>query len=145
MASKRTRMVSMIVAALALVSVCGADDFSVDWWTIDAGGETSSAGGDFELGGTIGQPDASMVVMTGADFELTGGFWAGAPTSLVGDLNCDGALNAFDIDPFVVALTDPAQYAAQYPECDIDNADTNGDGVLNAFDIDPFVRLLTGG
>ncbi|MBU0718066.1 MAG: hypothetical protein KJ749_07450 [Planctomycetes bacterium] len=62
----------------------------------------------------------------------------------LGDLNCDGAVNAFDIDPFVLALTDPAGYAAAWPNCDIMNGDINGDGVVNAFDIDPFVDLLTG-
>jgi hypothetical protein len=62
-----------------------------------------------------------------------------------GDLNCDGAVNTFDIDPFVLALTAPAEYAAQFADCNIMNADTNGDGLVNAFDIDPFVLLLTGG
>lgn len=63
----------------------------------------------------------------------------------VGDLNCDGVANAFDIDPFVLALTDADGYAAAFPECDIRNADANGDGVLNAFDIDAFVSLLVAG
>jgi hypothetical protein len=61
-----------------------------------------------------------------------------------GDVNCDGAINAFDIDAFVLALTDPMSYHAQYPDCSLANADINGDGVVNAFDIDPFVGLLTG-
>jgi|GEM_PF-3425761 len=61
-----------------------------------------------------------------------------------GDLNCDTLLNAFDIDPFVLALSDPAAYAAQYPNCNRMLADCNGDGQVNAFDIDPFVELLTG-
>ena len=65
------------------------------------------------------------------------------PYSL-GDLNCDGEINAFDIDPFVLALTDPAGYASAWPDCDIMLADINGDGEINAFDIDPFVELLTG-
>ncbi len=63
----------------------------------------------------------------------------------LGDLNCDTLVNAFDIDPFVLALTDPAGYAAAYPDCDIRLADLNDDGAVNAFDIDPFVALLTGG
>jgi hypothetical protein len=66
-------------------------------------------------------------------------------TSLPGDLNCDGAVNTFDIDPFVLALTNPAAYAAAHPDCDFMLADINGDGLVNAFDIDPFVLLLTGG
>ncbi|MGE0479005.1 MAG: alpha-amylase family glycosyl hydrolase [Phycisphaerae bacterium] len=62
-----------------------------------------------------------------------------------GDANCDGVVNNFDIDPFVLALTDPAAYAAAYPACQILNCDANDDGVVNNFDIDPFVALLTGG
>jgi hypothetical protein len=64
---------------------------------------------------------------------------------LLGDLNCDGVLNAFDIDPFVLALTDELAYAGAYPDCDRNLADCNQDGAVNAFDIDPFVELLTGG
>ena len=60
-------------------------------------------------------------------------------------MNCDGATNAFDIDPFVLALVSPADYLHDYPNCDRQHADCNGDGAVNAFDIDPFVKLLTGG
>ena len=69
----------------------------------------------------------------------------------VADLNCDGLLNAFDIDPFAKALAgineDPpfASYDAAHPGCDPWLADCNADGALNAFDIDPFIWLLTGG
>lgn len=63
----------------------------------------------------------------------------------LGDLDCSGALNTFDIDPFVLALTDPAAYASAHPDCDRLLADCNGDGVVNTFDIDPFVELLVGG
>jgi hypothetical protein len=62
-----------------------------------------------------------------------------------GDLNCDGLLNTFDIDPFVLALTNPDAYITAFPDCDRMLADCNGDGLVNAFDIDPFVLLLTGG
>ncbi len=59
-----------------------------------------------------------------------------------GDTNCDGVIDAFDIEAFVTALTDPNGYAAQYPNCDIRSADANGDGAVDAFDIEPFVNLL---
>jgi hypothetical protein len=71
--------------------------------------------------------------------------WAVVVSAGLGDLNCDGAINAFDIDPFVLALIDPVTYAAAYPDCRILNADCNSDGAVNAFDIDAFVDLLTGG
>ena len=61
------------------------------------------------------------------------------------DMNCDGMIDAFDIDPFVLALTDPAGYAAAFPNCDINNGDINGDGLIDAFDIDPFVECITTG
>jgi len=61
----------------------------------------------------------------------------------LGDLNCDGKVNNFDIDAFVLALTNPAGYKTAYPNCDLLAADVNGDGLVNNFDIDPFVKLLT--
>jgi hypothetical protein len=61
---------------------------------------------------------------------------------IVGDLNCDGVINGYDIDPFVLALTSPAEYAAQFVDCDYMLADCNGDGEVNGYDIDPFVDLL---
>ncbi|MGE0479095.1 MAG: serine protease [Phycisphaerae bacterium] len=66
-----------------------------------------------------------------------------AVPGLEGDMNCDGVVNNFDIDPFVIALTDPAAYAAAFPCCNINNADINNDGAVNNFDIDPFVICLT--
>ena len=62
---------------------------------------------------------------------------------MLGDLNCDGKIDNFDIEPFVLAITDQAGYQAAYPDCDYMQADCNGDGSVNNFDIDPFVALLT--
>ncbi|MBU0641354.1 MAG: hypothetical protein KKB50_21045 [Planctomycetes bacterium] len=67
-----------------------------------------------------------------------------APLYEVGDLNCDGEINGFDIDPFVLAIENAAGYQQQYPDCDVWLADINGDGWINGFDIDPFVDLLIG-
>ena len=64
-------------------------------------------------------------------------------SGLVGDMNCDGMVNNFDIDPFVLGLTNPAGYMAAFPNCNISNGDVNADGAFNNFDIDPFVMLLT--
>ena len=64
--------------------------------------------------------------------------WSGT-----GDLNCDGAVNFSDINPFVLALTDEAGYHAAYPECIWQNADCNRDGLVNFDDINPFVTLLS--
>ena len=52
-----------------------AQNFSIDWHSIDGGGGTSS-GGNFSLSGAIGQPDANAQPMMGGAFSLTGGFWS---------------------------------------------------------------------
>ena len=64
---------------------------------------------------------------------------------MLGDANCDGVLNALDIDPFVLGLSSgQAAWEASFT-CDFFTAcDINNDGLVNALDIDPFVGLLTG-
>ncbi|MBU0638496.1 MAG: hypothetical protein KKB50_06485, partial [Planctomycetes bacterium] len=61
---------------------------------------------------------------------------------VLGDLNCDGALNGFDIDSFILAVDDMAAYEQEFPNCDHSLADVNRDGVVNGFDIDAFLELL---
>ncbi|MBK8915238.1 MAG: hypothetical protein IPM64_11690 [Phycisphaerales bacterium] len=61
---------------------------------------------------------------------------------LYGDMNCDGVVNNFDIDAFVLALIDPPGYAAAFPGCDPIRGDINRDDVFNNFDIDVFVNCI---
>ena len=63
------------------------------------------------------------------------------PTQLA-DCNLDGAVNAFDIDPFVLGLSNPQVYYDLFCVENIVTCDCNDDGLVNAFDIDPFVALL---
>jgi hypothetical protein len=49
-----------------------AENYSLDWSTVDGGGGTST-GGVYTVSGTIGQPDAGA--MSGGNYSLTGGFW----------------------------------------------------------------------
>ena len=63
----------LLLASVALAQSGGGYDLS--WNTVDGGGYTFSAGGDYTLGGTIGQPDAGE--LTGRDYILGGGFWHG--------------------------------------------------------------------
>ncbi|MGD8450810.1 MAG: hypothetical protein PVJ57_03230 [Phycisphaerae bacterium] len=62
----------------------------------------------------------------------------------VGDVNCDGTVDNFDIAAFVLALTNPSAYEARYPDCDRMLADINQDGLVDNFDISAFIDLLTG-
>ena len=77
-----------LAAALALATAAlsaRAQSYSIDWYTIDGGGGTST-GGVYTVSGTIGQPDAGH--MSGGNYTIDGGFWGiiaaiqtpGAPT-----------------------------------------------------------------
>ena len=52
------------------------------------------------------------------------------------DMNCDGDINAFDIEPFLDLL-----FGGGTP-CALCTGDVNGDGNVDAFDIEPFVVCL---
>lgn len=58
------------------------------------------------------------------------------------DTNCDGAVDFFDIDPFLLALFDPTGYEAAFPDCALESADCNNDMSVDFFDIDAFLACL---
>ncbi|MFH1748507.1 MAG: hypothetical protein ABIG44_15845 [Planctomycetota bacterium] len=60
-----------------------------------------------------------------------------------GDVNCDGYVNAYDISPFILALSNPDVFTVAYPHSGILRADANADGHLTLADIDPFIELLS--
>ncbi len=60
------------LAGVATASASGTYDLS--WWKVADGGDTFSSGGSYELGDTIGQPEAGS--MSGGSYSLVGGFWS---------------------------------------------------------------------
>ncbi len=119
--------------SLGLILVFAANsafgDYSIDWWTIDGGGEMWTTGGDFELSGTIGQPDAG-VLMTVGDYALSGGFWLSAAE----DEFCFGDLDG-DLD---IDLADLAQLLANYGTPSgafYEDGDLDGDGDVDLSDL----------
>jgi hypothetical protein len=77
-------------------------------------------------------------VTVGGNLAVTAHF------GLLGDMTCDGTVDFGDINPFVLAITDAAQYEAAFPGCYILHGDFNGNGVVDFGDINPFVAALTG-
>lgn len=97
------------MAGLAAVLACVAavaQPYTVDWATIDGGGVQNCTGGAYELSGTLGQSDAaSNSSMTGAEFELSDGFWTVTQVCYcLGDLNHDGRKDGADIQNFIACL-----------------------------------------
>jgi hypothetical protein len=84
--SRRALFVAMVVVELCGLVLIGegahsasaqsGGGYDLTWSTIDGGGMMLLTGGDYSLGGTIGQPDAG--VMNNGGYSLTGGFWGGA-------------------------------------------------------------------
>ena len=77
---------ALLCAWAASAGTAAAQNFNIDWSTIDGGGGTST-GGVYSVSGTLGQPDAGGP-LTNGQYSVTGGFWAlptavpviGAPT-----------------------------------------------------------------
>jgi hypothetical protein len=65
------KIILPVLALTALVAQAQTN-YTIDWFTIDGGGGTST-GGTFSVSGTIGQPDAGT--MSGGNYSLQGGFW----------------------------------------------------------------------
>jgi len=69
----------VLLMSMGLVALAQGG-YELSWWTVDGGGQTYSVGGGYELGGTIGQPDAG--VLAGGGYTLGGGFWRGGAVAL---------------------------------------------------------------
>jgi len=63
-------------------------------------------------------------------------------TGLKGDMNCDGVIDTEDVEPFVMALVDPAAYQAAYPACQILRGDMDSNGGVDGADIAGFLEVL---
>ncbi|MEW6251822.1 MAG: S8 family serine peptidase [Planctomycetota bacterium] len=92
--------------------------------------------------GTVGNDNSYGWGMVDAYAAVQAAQAACAPAH--GDLNCDGAVNFDDINPFVLLLSDPGLWQTTYPNCNPLNGDCNGDGIVDFDDINPFVALLSG-
>jgi len=99
-------------------------------------------------GGSATLHDGAVYVKAGGnpDAPYNTVLWKIAPAASAprGDLNCDGVLNTGDIPAFVLALVDPAGYAAAYPGCDPLQGDFNDSGGLDGLDVQGFVNALLG-
>jgi len=124
---------AMAFATTATLMAGGPPEYEITRSTIDGGGVMRSTSGDFELSGTIGQPDAG--VMSGGDIELTGGFWIESPPT---DCNDDGIVSLLDHGTFAACLSGPDGGIDASP-CPCFDADGDGDITLS-----DYVRLQTG-
>ena len=67
------QFVVLLISVFSFQLSAFAQSYSIDWFTIDGGGGTST-GGVYSVSGTIGQPDAGPT-MSGGNYSVDGGFW----------------------------------------------------------------------
>ena len=91
---------------------------NVGWFQLDLGG----LGGSITyIGGRFGTQGETVTV--------------GNDEILLGDVNCDRALDLLDVQPFIQLLMDNEF---------LDKADINEDGEVNLLDVGPFIDALSG-
>lgn len=117
----------LAVMAVVIVGTAMGGDFEIIRTTIDGGGVVRSTGGEFELSGTIGQPDAGTMI--GGEFELAGGFWFEVPPT---DCNDDGLVSLLDHETFTVCLLGPNGGFDASP-CPCLDVDRDGDVTLRDY------------
>ncbi len=124
-----------VAAAVMLVAVgvgvrAYAGEVAIAWWSIDAGGMSSSRSG-WQVVGTIGQADAASEAATGGGFELVGGFWGGVRGAAIpGDLDDDGDVDLSDLAILIVAYGTCEGEPFFSPEADVD-----GSGCVDVADL----------
>ena len=75
------KLITILILLLLLVGAAGVayaqsgGGYNLEWNTVDGGGATFATGGNYNLGGSVGQPDAGT--LAGGNYILAGGFWHG--------------------------------------------------------------------
>jgi hypothetical protein len=98
-------------------------------------------------GGVVAGPDGKLYYFHSNTTELVA-LTVDDPCAayLLGDSDGSGAVNNFDIDAFVLAISNPEAYTTTFcdgnPACTQCRNDLDGSGAVNNFDIDPFVDCL---
>ncbi len=120
-----------MASLLTSLVLASAQELQLIRHSIDGGGLVRSTGGDLELAGTVGQPDAGLLV--GGDLQLSGGFWFGLAG---GDCDEDGRVSRFDTAEFTLCMTGPGAMPIGPCRCfDID--------VSGAVDLADFASVQT--
>lgn len=127
----RHHRLSVVFLSLA-APVAAAQNYSIPWYSVDAGGGTS-VGGPYSLSGTIGQHDAGAAA-SGGGYALAGGFWSAGANPCLADFNRDGEVNTQDVLAYLNAWVASES-----------RADYNGDGTVNTQDFLLFLNNWTSG
>ena len=146
---------SLLTAKIDLDGIIETDP--ANKFAVDGSVFSNLSGGQSEDFSVVGQVDQLGTFMAVFEFELSDENIPGAASQtislmvsmdvvgILGDMNGDGLLDFGDIEAFVEALFDRAQYTINYPNLDPDVlGDFNNDNLLDFDDIEGFVDALFG-
>ena len=117
------------LAILADALAASAQQYAIDWLTIDGGGG-SGTNGQYGIAGTIGQPDGGG--MSGGSYMLDGGFWG-----IIAAIQTPGSpvLRGVLTSTNTVVVAWPAPSASFALQENADLATTNWVSVTNAVNV----------
>jgi hypothetical protein len=112
-------MRTLLIPLLLPAAVAHAQTFTIDWYTIDGGGNTTPSASGFSILGTIGQPDAAF--LAGPTYSCQGGFWGAFASATSCYPNCDNSTTspALNVNDFICFLN---RFAASDPYANCDNS-----------------------
>jgi len=122
-------------ADLPTQSAAGAAPvFTMDWLSVNEGGATDVAAGNYQLGHSVGQNAAGFVA--GTAYQMGFGFWygtgaEGCPIALTGNVNLAGGVNSTDI----IYLVNYVLKAGPAPLPCAASGDATCNNVVNSTDI----------
>ncbi len=126
----------LLILIAAVAGTVVAATYDLGWHTLDGGGQMFSTGGQYSLGGTIGQVDAGPA-MSGGRFQVVGGFWTlgGDIPPPTGDCDADGDVDLSDHSAMVSCLGGPA---ALVETAGCECFDVDGSGTIDLLDVAAF-------
>lgn len=140
----------IVVLVLGLMAPRALAQVEIDWQTVDGGGVVSMSAGAFELTGSVGQPDASVlsagIQNTPSEIILAGGFWSlDTAPFCVADIDRSGFVDSDDYVLFVQAFSDGC-FGSGNPNLGCSySADFDRSGFIDSDDFVAFVDAFSEG
>ena len=132
---KRSKTISWVLALVVTAVSAHAQSYSMNWHKI-AGGGGQSAGGSYQINGTIGQPEPTGA-MSGGNYSMTGGFWSllsvvqtpGAPSLYI---SCAGnTVTVYWQNVSGCTLQERSSFAGGWTTCSWSPVTSNGTNYVN--------------
>ena len=104
--SNRLKVARLIILLASVPGVLRADNYKIEWSTLDSGGHRLQNGSGYVLEGTIGQPDAGGTAQQDSH-HVSGGFWHRLVKVVLTDNAPELKIHRSGKDEIVLSWSDP--------------------------------------